>query len=297
MGSDDACLMLPNFAKRHSGFIVDAAVAVKWEHAVRKRGSRASATGFHKPQGRMRSMAKDDRESFGGGRRDGAWKPLQVPLRRQRLPGRLVVFDGIDGSGKSTHVRRLHQLFRECGIPCLVTSAPSNELRKHSGWRDWHASPEARSDIDEFGLTLMALGDRLINQSSLVLPALKRGLVVLSDRYVLSVLAYWATPVHKYALRSLLAPDLGIYCCVDPHTAAQRAASRAEPDHLRREDLLRVLQHRYELLLPHYSYRTLDTSSDLRTTGADCLALVSRILPTRLRLKVMRNGWRSSAST
>lgn len=168
------------------------------------------------------------------------WKPLYLRLPRHAYEGKLIVFEGIDGSGKSTQIRRLKEYLEGGGYNCLLISAPSSHMREYWAWRQWHAQPDKRDVIDEFGLTIMALGDRLILQQSVIIPALSKGTIVISDRYALSVLTYWSTPVHKYVLKHLLAPDLGIYCRVAPDVATQRLEKRNE-EHpkLRNPKLLR----------------------------------------------------------
>jgi len=206
------------------------------------------------------------------------WRLLSVPLPRHSLPGKLIVFDGIDGSGKSTHLELLRR--KLCTrIECVTTSSPTKDLRKHRAWSRWHRQPQFRPQIDEFGLTLMALGDRLVNQAGVIVPALRRGAVVLSDRYVLSVLAYWATPVHREVIRHLLAPDLGIHCCVDPELAAARVAlDRNEPPELHDVQLLRRHARRYEKLAPAYNYFPIDTSTDVLTAANEIASVAFTLI-------------------
>ena len=110
----------------------------------------------------------------------------------------------------------------------------------------------------------MALGDRLCHQKGTVMPALERGAVVIVDRYVLSVLSFWSTPVHEWALERLLTPHLGVYLRVPPDLAHERIkATRDEPEELYNLENLKLLSARYDSLAPLNNYQVLDGQLDV----------------------------------
>jgi dTMP kinase len=175
--------------------------------------------------------------------------------------GKLIVFEGIDGSGKTTLAEKFRELLTEEGISCVVTTAPSPQMKEFWAWKDWHGSPSTQRDIDELGLSIMAMGDRLISKSAIILPALKAGKVVISDRYILSVLAYWSTIVHRFVAERLIAPDVGIFCRIDPEVACERLERRGnESPHLQNLEMLEKLATRYDWLLQYYHYHEIDST-------------------------------------
>ena len=151
-----------------------------------------------------------------------------------------ITFEGGDGAGKSTQIRRLAELLREDGHDVLVTFEPGEgelgaELRRlmqHSGHID------ARTEA------LLFAADRAEHVARIVRPALERGAIVLSDRYLDSSVAYQgaARELGTQEIRDLslwatdgLLPDLTILFDLDPRIGAARRTG--EPDRLEREPL------------------------------------------------------------
>ncbi|MBI5275978.1 MAG: hypothetical protein HY854_05905 [Burkholderiales bacterium] len=193
----------------------------------------------------------DSSSAFGPGR---DWFPLTLELPSNLFERRLFAIEGIDGSGKTSLTERVSQILREGAIDVLTTTAPSPWLRDHPAWIEWHHRPETRPDSSEFGLSLLSLGDRLLHQARIIVPALEKGLVVLSDRYVLSVLVDWCTEVHRIALSQLLIPELGFWLDVSPSVARARILSRNEPAVLRDPARLEMISARYAALAQRFNY-------------------------------------------
>lgn len=104
------------------------------------------------------------------------------------LAGRFVVFDGPDGSGKSTQFRRLLELARGAGIAvCEVREpggTPVGERIRQILLDPIHAEMSLRCEM----MLYMASRAQLVEER--IRPALARGEFVLADRYVSSTLAY-----------------------------------------------------------------------------------------------------------
>jgi dTMP kinase len=108
-------------------------------------------------------------------------------LRDPSQPGRYIVLDGGEGSGKSTQVPRLISKLGDCGIAALPVREPGGTaageaLRSvllHSG-----ANLDRRTQF----LILSAARSQLMTE--VVLPAINQGVWVVSDRSWLSSLAY-----------------------------------------------------------------------------------------------------------
>ena len=137
-------------------------------------------------------------------------------------PGFFIVFEGIDGSGKSTHIKLLSEELRGRGLHVLETSEPSRD-KIGTFIRGY-----AERNGDRFTLeteTLLFAANRYEHVKQAISPALKRGLIVISDRYFYSSIAYqgatgidldWIREMNRFASR----PDLGIlladWGCDDP---------------------------------------------------------------------------------
>ncbi|NPC98280.1 dTMP kinase [Nocardioides sp. zg-DK7169] len=102
--------------------------------------------------------------------------------------GVFVCFEGGEGSGKSTQSRLLAQRLDAAGYATVLTFEPGDtgvgkELRRIV------LSPETGALADRTEVLLYA-ADKAEHVETLVLPALARGAVVITDRYVDSTLAY-----------------------------------------------------------------------------------------------------------
>jgi dTMP kinase len=159
-----------------------------------------------------------------------------------RRRGLFVAFEGGEGAGKSTQVRRLAEVLRPRGLDVVVTYEPGDSM----------IGPDVRRLVlghDSAGLSpraeaLLYAADRAEHVDAVVRPALERGSVVLSDRYVDSSLAYQGAGrplaydevarVNAWATDGLL-PDLTVLLDLDPGEGLRRAG--ASPDRLESEPL------------------------------------------------------------
>ena len=144
-------------------------------------------------------------------------------------PGVLVVLEGIDRSGRSTHVRRLEEHLRYTGRGVTRTSLASSSL---SGDLIRGAKRDRRADPTETALLYAAdLAERI---EQVVVPSLRAGLVVIADRYC------W-TPMARAEARSVDAawldalfsfvppPDAVLLLDVDADASLARRADDPDP--------------------------------------------------------------------
>jgi dTMP kinase len=150
--------------------------------------------------------------------------------------GVLIVFDGGDGCGKTTQIERLRSRLAQCGVgDVLVTKQPT----------DWYRSdPYVRSYLEEGGdsgkarsLALFAAADRVRHCREVIEPALRRGAIVLCDRYIFSSLVYFdLRGVSQDFVAAINAgipePDLAIFLQVPAGELFKRLIAR---DGLRRK--------------------------------------------------------------
>ena len=165
--------------------------------------------------------------------------------RRLSRGGMLLAFEGGEGSGKSTQARLLAEWLTERGVPVTATHEPGATalgLRIRGILLD---SPDG--SLTPRAEALLFAADRAHHVDTVIRPALDRGEVVITDRYVDSSLAYqgagralavdeirrlsrWAT--------SGLHPDLTVLLDVDPEVGLARARAGGDrPDRVERESV------------------------------------------------------------
>ena len=126
-----------------------------------------------------------------------------------------ITFEGMDGVGKTTQVRMLHQALIELGHNVLVTREPGGTrigTRIRSLLLD-----ERNSDLTSTAELFLYLADRSQHVAEVILPALKSGSWVLCDRFMDATVVYqgyargedieWILEMNERASRSL-SPDL-----------------------------------------------------------------------------------------
>jgi dTMP kinase len=141
--------------------------------------------------------------------------------------GLFIVFEGIDGSGKSTQMSMLKDYFEQKGNDVILTREPTDGIIGELIWR--YAESHKRNLRPETEALLFA-ADRA-EHSRVIQSAREEGKIVLSDRYLHSSLAYqgaagvdqgWIRELNKHALR----PDLVILLDIDPEHSLNRVTYR-----------------------------------------------------------------------
>ncbi len=151
--------------------------------------------------------------------------------------GKLVVFEGIDGSGKSTQAKLLRDRLREIGSPAVRCSELENgsPLGQILG-------PIIRQRLDPLEEALLFAAARHSLTSQIIKPFLEHGSIVICDRYKASGISYsvFGRGLDRKFVESLLpslVPDLVVYLYISPAVASKRVNQRL-PDYL--ADLYRL---------------------------------------------------------
>ncbi len=147
-------------------------------------------------------------------------------------PARFVTFEGTEGSGKTQQVELLCRLLKSRNIPFLRTLEPGGtDFGKELRQILLHSQGAPREPVAEL---LLYLADRYQHVRQVILPALDRGLLVLSDRYHDATLAYqgYARGVgienadRIATLLKIPPPDLTVLIDVPVELGLNRARSR-----------------------------------------------------------------------
>ncbi len=160
--------------------------------------------------------------------------------------GVFISFEGIDGAGKSSHIRALSEAFRHHGREVVQTREPGGTALAEK-LRDM-VLHDAMDPLCEAFLVFAARRDHLLQ---VIEPALAKGHVVLCDRFtdatfayqgggrgfdtrILSQLEQWVQARPNETIRQ---PDVTLWFSLDPKIAAQRLATARLPDRFESQPL------------------------------------------------------------
>lgn len=214
------------------------------------------------------------------------------------MTGVFITIEGPDGSGKSTQVRLLAAHLQQQGLPVVVTREPGGtELAEKIRGLLLEISNEAVTPVTE---ALLYAASRAQHVEHLIKPALARGAVVVSDRFVDSSIAYqgfgrglgaelvWR--INEPALSGIL-PHLTIVLDIDPGAGLKRLAQRSQEsriglDRLEREalDFHRRVREGFLQVARQFPQRVtvLDAAAPVEEVHRQIVALVSRVLAQKV---------------
>lgn len=200
------------------------------------------------------------------------------------MRGRFIVLEGLDGAGISTQVRRLAAALDGADVAYQCTREPTDgpvgsQIR---------LALTKRLTIDPTTLALMFAADRSDHLRASVLPRLEAGVQVISERHVLSSLAYqgaqlgdvdWVRAINRESTR-LIAPDLTVFLDVPPETSLDRIdAGRHARELFEQRDTLAATRRAFLAAIDvlrgeGQSVEIIDGSAPIERVGDQVAALV-----------------------
>lgn len=161
------------------------------------------------------------------------------------MDGKLIVFEGGEGAGKTTQISRVREWLRQhlsAQVPLIVTREPGGTGLGTSLRQMLLAegSPASRTEL------LLYAADRAQHIEELLKPQLAQGAIILCDRYVDSTIAYqgYGRGLDLDLIRNLnqiategLESDLTFWLKVDVEIGLQRVRKRGLSDRMERADL------------------------------------------------------------
>ena len=155
-----------------------------------------------------------------------------------RPPGKLIVFEGAEGVGKTTQIRHLCQTLSARNVEYLDVREPGG-TRVGDAIRSLVLDPGPEIAARTEALLFMASRAELVDR--IMRPALERGSVVIADRFFLSTYAYQiagrglpeaeVTAANRFATRGLV-PDLTILLRLSVDAALARTDGRGSRDRI-----------------------------------------------------------------
>ncbi len=202
-------------------------------------------------------------------------------MDRQARKGLLIVFEGTDGTGKSTQLQLLARFLEDQGYPVITTREPTSgkfgrEIRSLYLHRDKYSREE---ELELF------LADRREHVQSLLNPALQQGKIVLCDRYFLSTAAYQGA--RGFDPEEILSqnrfapdPDLALLFQVDLDTGLKRITSGRgdKPNDFEQRDNLAKVASIFSAIRRPY-IQTIDASGSIEKVHREVVEYVKPLLP------------------
>jgi len=150
-----------------------------------------------------------------------------------------IVFEGIEGSGKSYQSRKLYAAIKKIGLPVILTREPggtkSAEKIREIILKDYF-HPDFKEKFDKYTDTLLYLAARNEHIQNKIKPAISKKKIVICDRFIDSTFAYqvygkgvnknFVDLVHKYILGKIK-PDMTFILKLNISKALQRLKKRA----------------------------------------------------------------------
>ncbi len=194
--------------------------------------------------------------------------------------GFFIAIEGIDGSGKTTHSKKLVRWLNKHGVKSIYTKEPTNGdigriLR----------SLARKKSVDPRVEALLFAADRLEHLNKVIQPYIKKEYVVISDRYVYSSLAYqtvttsdpeWVKEINKFALK----PDLTILLDLEPRIGLSRV--KRNRTRFEEESFLEKVRREYLRLAEIDGLKIVDASRSIGEVFQEIVREVAKYLKNKV---------------
>jgi dTMP kinase len=226
--------------------------------------------------------------------------PLFVP---NRFKGKLIVVEGIDGSGKSTQISLLSQWLRSQGLAVAFSEWNSSPLVRETTRRG-----KKKEMFTPASFSLIHATDFADRLERYITPLLKAGAVVCADRYAFTAFARdvvrgvgrrWVRNLYRFAIR----PNLAFYFRVPLDVALGRILGGRDAIKyyeagmdlgLSRnvEESFRLFQGRileeYEAMVDEVGFHVIDATGSIEEQQRQMRAIVEREIGASLHSEILR---------
>jgi dTMP kinase len=195
--------------------------------------------------------------------------------------GLFIVLEGIDGSGKDTHLKFLAKELREQGYTVVETAEPSMDrvgtfLKRYAKRNEDRLPAESEA--------LLYASDRFDHVKNVIRPALLRDQIVISARYYYSSMAYqgavgvdldWIREMNRFALK----PDLAVLLDILPEYSLHRLKRRRSI--YEDSDYLRKVREIYIRLVDEGELVKVDADRPKRVVQGELLSMIQDLVERR----------------
>ncbi|MEW6455435.1 MAG: dTMP kinase [Acidobacteriota bacterium] len=213
----------------------------------------------------------------------GVYVVIIILFMMKLKKGILIVFEGIDGSGKTTQAEIMLKKLKERGFDAVLFREPSNSYWgkkiKELSKKEFSLSPE--EELECF------LKDRKFDVENNIKPALKNKKIVLLDRYYFSNIAYQgAKGIDKKKIERLnkkiaIKPDLVIILDIEPETGLKRVSNVRKFERLfEKEDFLKKVRENF-LSFKANNIKFVNGSKTIKEIYSEIEDIVFRLIKNR----------------
>jgi dTMP kinase len=227
---------------------------------------------------------------------------LFVPNRHR---GKLIIVEGIDGSGKSTQILLLSRWLRAQGYAVAFSEWNSSPLVRQTTRRG-----KKKEMFTPTTFSLIHATDFADRTESYILPLVKAGAIVCADRYAFTAFARdvargvsrrWVRNLYRFAIR----PDLAFYFRVPLDVAIERILGGRDAIKYYEAGMesFRIFQGRildeYEAMAEEMGFRVIDATLSIEEQQQQMRQIVEEVLGEHLKAGVLRTatGERNGAAT
>lgn len=215
--------------------------------------------------------------------------------------GKLIIVEGVDGSGKSTQVRLLEKWLRYVGIPVFFTEWNSSEQVK-----EIISKGKKKNLLTPTTFSLLHATDFAARYERNIFPLLRAGYIVLADRYIYTAFARdvvrgcspdWVRQVYGFAIK----PDIAFYFKVPVEISFDRIV-KGRPKFKYYEagmdlnlsndpyESYRIFQSRiveqYESMVEPEGFTIIDGTADIEEQQRNVRQKVTEMLPQAMRKNI-----------
>ncbi len=208
----------------------------------------------------------------------------------------LIVFEGVEGCGKSYQAKKLSVKFKNLGITTVLTREPggtkSAELIRKLILKDYFQKGK-KEKFDKYTDTLLYLAARNEHVQNVIEPALKKKNIVICDRFVDSTLAYqvygkkvhrsFIDYIHKFILRKIK-PDVTFILKVSVKSSRSRLKKRKTRnryDNFKQSFYTKAQNSFLKIAKGKKNYYVLNSSNDDTLVEKKIFKIVSKYLNLR----------------
>ena len=194
------------------------------------------------------------------------------------MVGLFIVFEGIDGSGKSSVCKSVKKTLESEGMSVIVTAEPTESEIGRMIRDGGDFTPETEA--------LLFVADRACHTVE-IKKWIMQDRIVLCDRYYASTLAYqaaslgedadleWLTVINE---KVSIEPDLTFLLDIDPVTGLDRVGRRGEKSRFEHLEYQKKVRMNYLAIAKKKGFTVIDASKDRKTVASEVLMDIKRRL-------------------
>ncbi len=194
--------------------------------------------------------------------------------------GCFIVFEGLDGSGTTTHSKLLAEYLEEKKYKVKITEEPTNNIIggviRGVLTKEWQ--------IGQVGLQLLFAADRAHHLEREILPITRKKQAIISARYFFSSIAYGSLTLDTDWLydinRNFPLPDLVFYLRVSPKECLERInKNRIDKELFEEEKKLEKVQREYDRMAKKFeNFYIINGQRSITKVSRDVKKIVSEFL-------------------